>query len=78
VARLKSPDRDVMISDVGRLVNVESPSRDLDALRTSAHTLSELLVDRLGSAPIVIEGSNGPHVHWTGGGRPRVLIVGHH
>jgi len=78
VARLKSPDRDVMISDVGRLVNVESPSRDLDALRTSAHTLSELLVDRLGSAPIVIEGSNGPHVHWTGGGRPRVLIIGHH
>jgi len=67
-----------MISDVGRLVNVESPSRDLDALRTSAHTLSDLLVDRLGSAPTVIEGANGPHVHWTGGGRPRVLIVGHH
>ncbi|MBU3688345.1 MAG: M20 family metallopeptidase, partial [Actinobacteria bacterium] len=67
-----------MIGDVGRLVNVESPSRDLEALDTSARTLSELLVERLGSAPSIIGGSNGPHVHWTGGGRPRVLIVGHH
>ncbi|MFZ9397945.1 MAG: M20 family metallopeptidase [Ilumatobacteraceae bacterium] len=75
---MKSPDRDVMIGDVARLVDVESPSRDLDALKASARTLSELLAERLGSAPSVIDGNNGPHVHWVGGGRPRVLIVGHH
>jgi len=32
----------------------------------------------LGSAPSIIEGPAGPHVHWSGGGTPKVLIVGHH
>ncbi len=33
---------------------------------------------RLGSAPRIIEGPSGPHVLWSGGDAPRVLIVGHH
>jgi len=33
---------------------------------------------RLGSAPAIIDGPAGPHVHWSGGGTPKVLIVGHH
>jgi glutamate carboxypeptidase len=33
---------------------------------------------RLGSAPSIVDGPAGPHVHWVGGGVPRVLIVGHH
>lgn len=71
-------DLDAMIDDVRRLVCIESPSRDLDALERSAHELASILTERLGSAPTIVASANGPHVHWSGGGAPRVLIVGHH
>ena len=71
-------DLDAMIDDVRRLVCIESPSRHLDALERSAHELASILTERLGSAPTIVASANGPHVHWSGGGAPRVLIVGHH
>ena len=71
-------DLDTMIDDVRRLVSIESPSRDLDALGRSAHELASILTERLGAAPTIVASANGPHVHWSGGGAPRVLIVGHH
>ena len=73
-----APDRDAMIDDVGRLVRVESPSRDRAALDESARALSDVFAARLGSAPTVVPSVNGPHLHWSGGGEPRVLVVGHH
>ncbi len=76
-----SPDRfdvDEMVSDLGRLVNVESPSHDLDAVTASAHVVAALISARLGSDPELIAGPAGPHVHWQGGGPPRALVVGHH
>ena len=32
----------------------------------------------LGSAPTIIDSPPGPHVHWAGGGEPKVLLLGHH
>ena len=71
-------DVDAMLGDLARLVNVESPSTDLDALTHSAATVAEVIEERLGSASELVTGPAGPHVHWRGGDRPRVLVVGHH
>jgi glutamate carboxypeptidase len=71
-------DRDLMVADLGRLVGIESPSRDVDALTVSARTLAGLLAERLCSEPELVAGPAGPHLHWRGGGDPTVLVVGHH
>ena len=67
-----------MLNDLAILVNVESPSRDLSALHNSALALAQVMQQRLGSAPTLVESNAGPHVHWSGGGEPKVLILGHH
>ncbi|WP_032918284.1 M20 family metallopeptidase [Streptomyces rimosus] len=67
-----------MLADLRTLVEIESPSRDLDALAASARTVAAVLEDRLGGRAALIESEAGPHVHWSAGGDPSVLIVGHH
>ena len=67
-----------MVDDLGGLVNVESPSHDVDAVTKSAHVLAELIRMRLGTDPELVVGGAGPHVHWRGGERARVLVLGHH
>ncbi|MCX4635014.1 M20 family metallopeptidase [Streptomyces platensis] len=67
-----------MIEDLRTLVEVESPSRDLDALRASAKVVAAVIERRLGGQAVLIESEAGPHVHWSGGGDPAVLILGHH
>ena len=69
---------DAMVADLGVLVECESPSRDLDRLSQHAQLVSDLMVRLLGSAPELIDSPVGPHIHWTGGADPRVLILGHH
>jgi glutamate carboxypeptidase len=69
---------DELLHDLERLVNVESPSHDIDALRRSAAVLSDVIEQRIGTPPAIVDGPDGPHVHWSGGGEPRVLILGHH
>ncbi|MFF4104978.1 M20 family metallopeptidase [Streptomyces sp. NPDC001903] len=69
---------DAMIEDLRTLVEIESPSRDLDALGVSAKTVAAVIENRLGGEAVLIESETGPHVHWSGGGAPRVLILGHH
>ena len=69
---------DDMLADLRLLVEIESPSLDLDALRTSADALAGLIERRLGSPATLIDSPAGPHVHWSGGGEPRVLLLGHH
>lgn len=71
-------DLQAMLADLELLVNTESPSNDVPRLTVSALALAGVMERRLGSAPSVIEGPAGPHVHWSGGGTPKVLIVGHH
>lgn len=67
-----------MIGDVGRLVEIESPSLDIAALSQSARELASIMEQRLGSSATIVDCIAGPHVHWVGGGTPKVLIVGHH
>jgi glutamate carboxypeptidase len=71
-------DLNVMLADLELLVTTESPSHDVAAIATSAAVLAGVMERRLGSAPTLVDGPAGPHVHWVGGGVPRVLIVGHH
>jgi glutamate carboxypeptidase len=72
------PSLDLLLSDLKRLVEVESPSLDVEAITTSAHVLADLIEDRTGRPATLVDGPAGPHVHWSGGGDPRVLILGHH
>jgi glutamate carboxypeptidase len=67
-----------LLDDLSALVNVESPSSDVGALAKSAAAVADLMEQRLGSRPAVVESAAGPHVHWNGGGEGRVLLVGHH
>ncbi|MFF5449420.1 M20 family metallopeptidase [Streptomyces sp. NPDC012888] len=69
---------DAMLEDLRTLVEVESPSRDLDALAVSAKAVAAVIEGRLGGRASVVESAAGPHVHWSGGGEPRVLFLGHH
>ncbi len=71
-------DLDSLLSDLRLLVDVESPSLDVAALSKSAAVLASLLEERTGRRPTIVDGPDGPHVHWSGGGEPRVLILGHH
>jgi glutamate carboxypeptidase len=69
---------DDLLADLRRLVEVESPSLDLDAIVASANELAALIEERTGVAPRLVDGTAGPHVHWSGGGEPKVMILGHH
>jgi glutamate carboxypeptidase len=71
-------DLDAMIDDLRGLVEVESPSLELDAVERSAVAVAALIERRLGSAADLVASAAGPHVHWRGGGESRVLLVGHH
>lgn len=67
-----------MLEDLRTLVEVESPSRDLVAVEASAKAVAALLERRLGGRATLVESPVGPHVRWSGGGEPRVLVLGHH
>jgi glutamate carboxypeptidase len=67
-----------LLDDLALLVSVESPSLDVDALVESAAVVGGLIERRLGRPATLVDGPVGPHVHWSGGGRPRVLLLGHH
>ncbi|MGW4231431.1 M20 family metallopeptidase [Streptomyces sp. NPDC004980] len=69
---------DAMIEDLRTLVETESPSRDPDALAASAAAVAAVVERRLGGRAVLVASEAGPHVHWSGGGDPRVLILGHH
>jgi glutamate carboxypeptidase len=65
-----------MISDLARLVQVESPSDDPAALRAAADVLAEIGGTHLGGAPERI--GTGALVWRIGGGSTRVLLLGHY
>ncbi|WP_340688183.1 M20 family metallopeptidase [Amycolatopsis coloradensis] len=69
---------DAMIEDLRTLVEIESPSGDIEALTASAEAVAALVEARLGGTASLVESAAGPHVRWSGGGEPRVLILGHH
>ncbi|MFG2209524.1 M20 family metallopeptidase [Streptomyces sp. NPDC048638] len=69
---------DAMLEDLRKLVEIESPSRHLDALGASAKAVAAVIESRLGGQAVLVESEAGPHVHWSGGGDPQVLVLGHH
>ncbi len=69
---------DHLLADLQALVEVESPSHDVEALTRSATVLANVIELRTGRSATLVEGRDGPHVHWSGGGDPSVLILGHH
>ncbi len=69
---------DAMLDDLRTLVEIESPSLDLEALQTSAEALAAMIERLLGRPAMLIDSPAGPHVHWSGGGDPKVLLLGHH
>lgn len=71
-------DLNAMLEDLELLVNTESPSHDAARLADSARAIAAIIERRLGTAAKLIESDAGPHVHWSGGGTPRVLLLGHH
>ena len=68
----------MLVADLQRLIEVESPSLDIEALTRSAENLASLIAERTGRPATIVESEAGPHVHWAGGGEPRVLVLGHH
>ncbi|GAB6903189.1 M20 family metallopeptidase [Kineosporia succinea] len=74
----KGPDLQALLDDLRTLVEIESPSGDLAALETSAIAVRDLLEKRLGGSAEIVASPAGPHVRWSGGGTPRVLLLGHH
>ena len=72
------PDINDLLADLAALVGVESPSHQVAAVAESAGALADVIERRLGSRPMLVDSPAGPHVHWSGGGEPRVLLVGHH
>lgn len=69
---------EAMLADLELLVNTESTSLHLDLLDVSAEAVATVMERRLGSRPQIIPSPAGPHVLWSAGGTPRVLLVGHH
>jgi glutamate carboxypeptidase len=69
---------DDLLADLADLVNVESPSHDVDALDRCAAVLADIIERRLGTRPELIATSAGPIVHWRADVASRVLILGHH
>lgn len=69
---------DAMLEDLKTLVEIESPSRDIEAVTESANAVAKVIEQRLGGAATLVDSVAGPHVHWSGGGEPKVLILGHH
>lgn len=76
--RTSAPDTAAILADLRALVEVESPSRDVDALAASARSVADVVERRLGGRAQLVASAAGPHVRWSGGGTPRVLILGHH
>ena len=72
-------DLDLLLADVRELVEVESPSSDLDAVAVSAGAVARAGERLLGVRPehIVVDGV--VHLRWRfGAGPTRVLLLGHH
>lgn len=67
-----------MLRAIERLIAVETPSADLDAVARGAAAVAELLQERLGRAPETIVLGGVTHLRLRfGSGRPRVVLLTH-
>jgi glutamate carboxypeptidase len=66
-----------MISDLGEIVNCDSPSADLDSLWRCARLLADVAERVCGVAPEIVTADARPHLLMSFPGRPRILLLGH-
>lgn len=66
-----------MLADMEGLVNVESPSADLTAVRRGAEAVNDLLLERLGTRARVVEIDGVTHLDWGTATDPQVVIICH-
>jgi len=66
-----------MAGDLATLVEAESPSADLAALAACADAVAELGGRLLGARPERVEREGRPHLRWSFGNAPRVLLLAH-
>ena len=59
------------------LVETESPSADVEALRRCAEVVGRTGEELTGVAPDLLHSGGRPHLRWRFGARPRVLLLGH-
>lgn len=69
---------DAAVADIGRLVSVESPSRDAERVAQSARSVADLIARETGLVAELVDSSVGPHVVVRATARPAVLFLGHH
>lgn len=74
----QSVDAAAIVDTIHRLVECESPSADLAAVRRSADLVAEIGSELLGSAPEHINVDGVPHLRWRFGAETRVLLLAHH
>ena len=67
----------LILADLERLVNCESPSYDFQAVATSANLIADLIEERLGQRPETVEIGGCHHLRLRFG-TPRVIILTHH
>lgn len=69
---------DQMITDIRTLIEIESPSRDLDAVARGAAGVADLIQERLGARPETITVDGTTHLRLTfGDGPPKVVLLCH-
>ena len=66
-----------MVEALARLVEVESPSSDLDGVAACAKEVAALGREVLGADPEWLDRGGRPHLRWTFGAGKRVVLVGH-
>ncbi|GAA1810738.1 M20 family metallopeptidase [Nesterenkonia flava] len=67
-----------MLEDIRRLVEVESPSEDLEAVARGAAEVAALAVERLGAEPETLTIDGVPHLRLRfGADNPKVVLVNH-
>ena len=65
-----------LLHDVGRLVELESPSSDPAAVAACQQLVADLLAERTGVAAELVDRDGCTHLRWSVGA-PRVLLLGH-
>lgn len=66
-----------MVADLGKLVEIESPSLDVGAVTRCADVVEELGLALVGRRADRIVVQDRPHLRWRFGTRTRVVLVGH-
>lgn len=67
-----------MLADIQRVVSLETPSSDHAAVKRGAEDFAQLLRERLGQAPELVDASGVTHVRLRfGAGEPTVVLVNH-